>query len=66
MARKRMREERTDLGREVEEALNEVLAHVRREITLPARIADDPSRTRIVLARRKLGSSRGKFAERTK
>lgn len=59
-----MTEERTDLGREVEEALNEVLAHVRREIALPTRIVDDPSRARIVAVRRKLGLSRREFAER--
>ncbi len=32
---------RTDLGREVEAALGEVLAHVRGETSLPCRIVDD-------------------------
>ena len=39
--------ERTQAGREVEMALNEVLAHVRGEVALPRRIADDPSAERI-------------------
>jgi putative transcriptional regulator len=59
-----MTEERSDLGREVEEALNEVLAHVRGEAGLPTRIVDDPSKARIVAVRRKLGLSRRQFAER--
>jgi putative transcriptional regulator len=59
-----MIEERTELGREVEEALNEVLAHVRGEAALPSRIVDDPSNLRIVAVRKKLGLSRRKFAER--
>ena len=33
---------RTDLGREVEAALGEVLAHVRGETSLSCRIVDDP------------------------
>ena len=59
-----MTNERTDLGREVEEALNEVLAHTRGEVALPKRIVDDPSRIRIVAVRKKLGLSRRQFAER--
>ena len=39
---------RTDLGREVEAALGEVLAHVRGETSLPCRIVDDPAAERIV------------------
>ena len=39
--------DRTQAGREVETALNEVLAHVRGEVALPRRSADDPSAERI-------------------
>ena len=56
--------ERSDLGIEVEEALTEVLAHVRGTRALPMRIIDDPSQARIVAVRRKLGLSRRQFAER--
>lgn len=59
-----MTEERTGLGREVEGALNEVLAHLRGEVALPTRIIEDPSKARIVAVRKKLGLSRRKFAER--
>jgi putative transcriptional regulator len=59
-----MTERRSDLGREVEEALNEVLAHVRGEAALTTRIVDDPSKARIVAVRKKLGLSRRQFAER--
>ena len=38
-----MSADRTRLGLEVEEALKEVLAHVRGEITLPCRIFGEPS-----------------------
>ena len=57
-------DQRTNLGREVEEALSEVLAHVRGEVALPTRIVDDPSKIRIVAVRKKLGLSRRQFAER--
>ncbi|HET6519400.1 MAG TPA: helix-turn-helix domain-containing protein [Geminicoccaceae bacterium] len=57
-------ERRTDLGREVEEALDEVLAHVRGEVALPTRVVDDPSQARIVAVRKRLGLSRRRFAER--
>jgi putative transcriptional regulator len=59
-----MTEGRSDLGLEVEQALNEVLAHVRGEVALPGRIIDDPSKVRILAVRKKLGLSRRKFAER--
>jgi putative transcriptional regulator len=59
-----MTDQRTDLGREVEQALNEVLAHVRGEVGRPSRIVDDPSRSRIIAVRKKLGLSRREFAER--
>ena len=39
--------ERTPLGREIETALGEVVAHVRGEIDLPYRIVDDPNPKRI-------------------
>ena len=59
-----MNDKRTTVGREVEEALREVLSHVRGETTLPGRIVDDPSAARIRALRRRLGLSRAEFAER--
>jgi putative transcriptional regulator len=59
-----MSEERSDLGRQVETALGEVLAHVRGEAVLSSRLLDDPSKERIMALRRKLGLSRRAFAER--
>jgi putative transcriptional regulator len=59
-----MTEERTAVGREVEEALKEVLAHVRGDVALATRIVDDPSKVRILAVRKKLGLSRRRFAER--
>ena len=59
-----MTTERTELGREIETALGEVLTHVRGETTLPCRIVDDPSAERIVALRRRMGLSRQKFADR--
>lgn len=56
--------ERTDLGREVEEALGEVLAHVRGEVELPCRIVDDPTAERIIALRKRMKLSRQKFADR--
>ncbi len=58
------RNKRSDLGREVEEALGEVLAHVRGEISLPCRIIDDPSAERIRALRERFGLSRRQFAEK--
>ncbi len=54
---------RTDLGREVEAALGEVLAHVRGETPLPGRIVDDPAAERILALRKRLKLSRRKFAD---
>ncbi len=54
---------RTDLGREVEAALGEVLAHVRGEAPLPGRIVDDPAAERILALRKRLKLSRRKFAD---
>ena len=59
-----MTPERTDLGREVEAALGEVLAHVRGEVELPCRIVDDPSAERIIALRKRMKLSRQKFADR--
>ena len=59
-----MSSERTDIGLEVEAALDEVLAHVRGETALPCRIVDDPAAGRIVALRRRMNLSRQKFADR--
>ena len=55
---------RTDLGREVEATLGEVLAHVRGETSLPRRIVDDPAAEHIVALRKRMRLSRQKFADR--
>ncbi len=55
---------RTDVGREIEEALGEVLSHVRGETQLPYRIVDDPAADRIVAVRKRMRLSRQKFADR--
>ncbi len=54
----------TKVGREVEEAVGEVLAHVRGEVELPCRIVDDPSAKRILALRKRMKLSRRKFADR--
>jgi len=59
-----MTRERTSVGREIEAALGEVLAHVRGEVELPGRIVDDPTAVRIVALRRRMKLSRRKFADR--
>ena len=59
-----MTTKRTPVGREIEEALGEVLAHVRGEVELPCRIVDDPTAERIVALRRRLKLSRRQFADR--
>ena len=56
--------ERTRIGREIETALDEVLAHGRGEIDLPCRIVDDPVADQILALRKRLGLSRQKFADR--
>ena len=43
--------ERTDLGRQIETALGEVLAHIRGETALPCRMVDDPAAARIDVPR---------------
>ena len=59
-----MRTDRTKLGRELEGALGEVLAHVRGDTQLPCRIVDDPAGERIVALRERLKLSRRRFADR--
>ncbi len=59
-----MTAKRTNVGREVEAALEEVVAHVRGEIDLPCRILDDPSARRILAIRKRMKLSRQKFADR--
>ncbi len=59
-----MTKKRTKVGREVEDALGEVLAHVRGETDLPCRIVDDPSAERILALRKHMKLSRQKFANR--
>ena len=59
-----MTAKRTNVGREVEAALEEVVAHVRGEIDLPCRILDDPSAQRILAIRKRMKLSRQKFADR--
>ena len=55
---------RTQVGREVEAALDEVLAHVRGENPLPCRLVDDPAAEHIVALRKRMKLSRQKFADR--
>ena len=59
-----MTTQRTRVGLEVEEALEEVLAHVRGETPLPCRIVDDPAAEHIVALRKRMKLSRQKFADR--
>ena len=59
-----MTNERSGLGREIETALGEVLAHVRGETELVSRIVDDPAAERIVALRKRLRLSRHSFADR--
>ena len=59
-----MATERTQMGREVEAALGEALAHVRGEADLPCRIVDDPAPEHIVALRKRMKLSRQKFADR--
>ena len=59
-----MTTKRTPLGTEVEEALGEVLAHVRGDTDLPCRIVDDPTAERIRALRKRMRLSRRKFADR--
>lgn len=58
-----MADRRTDVGRELEAALGEVLAHVRGGTPLPCRIVDDPAAEHIVALRKRMKLSRRKFAD---
>ncbi|MGH6991217.1 MAG: helix-turn-helix domain-containing protein [Stellaceae bacterium] len=55
---------RTEFGLGLEEALKEVLAHVRGEITLPSRIVNVPQETDVRAIRARFKLSREKFAIR--
>lgn len=59
-----MTTQRTQVGYELETALDEVLAHVRGETSLPCRIVDDPAAEHIVALRKRMKLSRQKFADR--
>ena len=59
-----MTTDRTTRGREIEDALGEVLAHVRGEVELPCRIVDDPTAERIIALRQRMKLSRRQFADR--
>ncbi len=59
-----MTTERTEVGREIEAALGEVLAHVRGEVELPSRIVDDPAAEHIRALRKRMKLSRQRFADR--
>ncbi len=59
-----MTTKRTPLGKNVQEALGEVLAHVSGDIDLPCRLFDDPSAARIRALRKRMKLSRQKFADR--
>ena len=58
-----MKTERTKVGRELETALSEVLAHVRGEAALPCRIVDNPAAEHIVAIRKRMKLSRQRFAD---
>ena len=59
-----MTKERTQMGHEVEAALEEVLAHMRGEIDLPYRIVENPTAMHIRALRKRMKLSRQKFADR--
>ena len=59
-----MTTERTQVGREIEAALGEVLSHVQGEAALPCRIVDDPAAEHILALRKRMKLSRRKFADR--
>ena len=58
-----MKTERTNVGRELETALGEVLEHVRGEEVLPCRVVDNPAAEHIVAIRKRMKLSRRKFAD---
>ena len=55
--------ERTELGRDIETALGEVLDHVRGDTELLRRIVDNPAVSRIVALRNRFRLSRQNFAD---
>ena len=55
---------RTQVGREVEAALGEVLSHVRGETDLPCRIVEDSFAKHILALRKRMKLSRQKLADR--
>ena len=59
-----MTTDRTGIGREIEAALGEVVAHVRGEAALPGRIVEPPAADWVVALRKRLKLSRRKFADR--
>ena len=59
-----MTTDRTGIGREIEAALGEVVAHVRGEAALSCRIVDAPAGEWIVALRKRLKLSRQRFADR--
>ncbi len=59
-----MTQERTEIGLELEAALDEVLSHVRGESELPYRILENPAADQIPSVRKRLKLSRQKFADR--
>ena len=59
-----MTTKRTDVWREVEAALGEVLAHVRGETSLPSRFVENPAAAHVVALRKRMKLSRRKFADR--
>jgi putative transcriptional regulator len=56
--------ELSPLGAELVEAMQEVAAHVRGEISLPVRRVEAPERIDVAGIRSKLGLSQGEFAAR--
>lgn len=59
-----MTTERTQVGREAEAALDEVLFHVCGKTELMCRIVNDPSADRILALRKRLKLNRQKFPSR--
>lgn len=59
-----MATQRTQVGREVEAGLGEVLARARGENPLPCRLVDDPAAEHILALRKRMKLSRQEFADR--
>lgn len=56
--------QRTKIGTDVEDALGEVLSHIRGDTALPCRIVNDPAAEHIRALRKRMKLSRQKFADR--